>query len=567
MSEICMFVQNKNRETVIYRDNSKNIKVGFLKNLNQFYVTEVSPDKQMYYSPGLKGWIDASNITVLMQDAPTEDKYRVIYETQTRNTGIRITDETEQLITGDVNSSNTSVLAQMSASDTRGIFGMPYQFMPSVDRRFGDKDSIGRKFADKILSRNNILYITPGRQEFMPGASAEQRGSVMNMLMDTNFEINTMDPEEVINFAGRYYSLAIDTKKYYDYVNTAASATAVLMGIGDEEIFGPNKKLKNMNWQEVFSNPEFKNDALGVNDNILFYVDGLNSVSESFGNQTRESSLVSQINGYSDTVKEINYIMNFGNDKATLDALSDQESYTNTMNKIQGYMNNFASGTGVLQAILGNGTTILSGGKLVFPELWSDSDFDRSYSVDIKLRSPDADDVSIFLNIIVPYIHLMALTAPRDFEGTANSNGYVAPFLVRAFFRSLFNIDMGIITDLSVTRGGEGNWAATNNLPTSIDVSITIKDLYNSMYMTNGTIGTGGGLAGSGATAKFIANDSEMQQLMTLSGCESQKLIITDKMKIYNGIVGGNLLNALNLSKNALMDKFHNAMQHTFIYR
>ena len=34
-----------------------------------------------------------------------------------------------------------------------------------------------------------------------------------------------------------------------------------------------------------------------------------------------------------------------------------------------------------------------------------------------------------------------------------NPNGYVNPFLVRACYKGFFNIDTGIITDMSVTKG------------------------------------------------------------------------------------------------------------------
>ena len=39
---------------------------------------------------------------------------------------------------------------------------------------------------------------------------------------------------------------------------------------------------------------------------------------------------------------------------------------------------------------------------------------------------------------------------------------------------------MGIITDLSFTKGKEGAWSI-NGLPTEVDVSMTIKDLYQAV--------------------------------------------------------------------------------------
>ena len=560
--EILCYVQIKNPDVNVYRDNSQDIIVGHTSNKIKINVTEISPDKQYYYSPAYEGWIASSNITILQSGSSPINDSQMIKEPETKEVNI----EDEELVTGS-NSAASSVLASLAATDTVGIFALPYQFMKTTDRRLkessdnGVGEGIGRKYAEKILSRGNLLYLTPGRQEFMAGASSQDRSNMLSSLanMAAGFNVD-LDPRSIVTTNARYYSLAFDYDNYFRYVDTACSATAVLMGIGSERVIigGKSTLLKDVHWQDALSTNSQFTEMLGAHQNIIFYVDGLNSISESFGNSTRESSLVSQINGYSDTVKEINYIMNFGNNASALDALSD-ENYASTMSEIQNTVNSFASGTGVLQAILGNSTTVLSGGKLVFPELWSDSDYDRSYSVDIKLRSPEADDLSIFLNIIVPYIHLMALTAPRDFDGKANSNGYVAPFLVRAFFRSLFNIDMGIITDLSVNKGGEGNWAATSNLPTSIDVSITIKDLYKSMYMSSSS-----GLSDSLNMAKFVANDGEIEQLMTLSGMSSQFLSPADRWKIYEGITTNNMKGLFGRFGDRMQNDFANAIARFF---
>jgi putative transposase len=135
----------------------------------------------------------------------------------------------------------------------------------------------------------------------------------------------------------------------------------------------------------------------------------------------------------SDTAKEIQFIA--GNALGTqVDALSN-ENYSETLSSINSVIDNYLAGSSVLKGLSGNMTTVLSGGKLVFPELWSDSDCSRSYDIDLKLRSPDCDSVSVYMNIIVPFIHLLAMTAPRQMS----ANGYSAPFLVRAFYKGCFN--------------------------------------------------------------------------------------------------------------------------------
>jgi len=126
--------------------------------------------------------------------------------------------------------------------------------------------------------------------------------------------------------------------------------------------------------------------------------------------------------------------------------------------------------------------TVASGGKLVFPEIWADSQFSRQYSVNIKLVSPDPSKLSIYLNILVPLFHILSLVGPQTI--LSNPNGYTNPFLVRAIYKGHFNIDMGIITDLTISKGDECRWTP-DGLPTSVDVSLTIKDLYNMLAITS----------------------------------------------------------------------------------
>ena len=99
----------------------------------------------------------------------------------------------------------------------------------------------------------------------------------------------------------------------------------------------------------------------------------------------------------------------------------------------------------------------------------------------MKLISPSGDKLSVFLNILVPIYHLLALVLPRQSKGTPE--GYYSPFLVKAACKSLLNIDMGIITDLNLTKGGEAEWTV-DGLPTVAEISFTIKDLYEGLSMT-----------------------------------------------------------------------------------
>jgi hypothetical protein len=379
-----------------------------------------------------------------------------------------------------------------------GIYGAPYQFMSTVDPRIADSQ-IGAKYAEKIVSRMPLLFLVPCKQKFMPGFSSGAKETMLDSL------VNGTEAASSITKSGRYYSTEYDAAEYYPYVDTMTTMLAHYLGIGDQvvNLYGENVKIKDIVWEKAV------NDSLGgyikANDAVVFYLDGLASISDSFSNGTTESSLSSTINGFSDQAKEIQFLLGSGNALSNM-VDSMKESVGNGLDALSGSIGNVTNG--MLGDLASTGvSTILTGGKIVFPKIWADSSYDRSYSFDIKLRSPDHDSTSIFFNILVPYIHLLAMTLPRGIND--NPNGYTSPFLVKAYCKGLFNIDMGIITGMSVTRGAECQWN-DDGLPTQMDVSIDIADLYSSLFMTGDT-----GLFGDWAV---VNNTAMMDYIANLAG-------------------------------------------------
>lgn len=364
-----------------------------------------------------------------------------------------------------------------------GIFGIPYQFLDSVDRRIGDnKHYSGRKYSEKILGRLPLLMLTPCEAEFMEGFSDNDKGSVIEAIMEGGATPH-------LDSTGRFYTAAFKFDEYWNIVNRMSTVMTSYMGIGDQEVImtdGSPVKLSNINWQYMVSD-EFKNifNSFAEHRSVMFYVDGLTTISDSFSNSTTESSLASSINGFSDQAKEIRFLL--GNESIISKAADVSDSIlsglaqgaSNFTEKLTGGMLGQLATTGV--------STVLTGGKLLFPKIWGDSQFSRSYSFDIKLRSPDRDTLSIFMNVIAPYLHLLGLAMPKTLtnsKAAQSPNAYTAPFLVKAYAKGMFNINMGIITDLSATRGQTCEWN-DDGLPTQIDISLTIEDLYSALAMTD----------------------------------------------------------------------------------
>ena len=458
-------------------------------------------------------------------------------------------DQLTAYITGNDESNVDQTISKIMTTRTNGIEGLPYQFMESVDRRVvteTETTEVGRKYGERIFSRLPLLFLTPCEPLFMDDFSKTERNTVIGNL------IGELAPDslQTLNSSGRYYTIDFNYVEYYKYLNTMLSALSVYLEyngdslyntkikIGDEE----PRKIGTMDWSKEL-NKDFMT-FFSAQENIVFYLDGLTSITEGFSNDTTESSLASQINGFSDTAKEIRYLFGSkGNTAAELvnsgASITSQisESMSSSLTNVFG---------GIVGSISSNGVnTLLNGGKIIFPEMWSNSSYDKSYTIDIKLRSPDHDNLSIFLNVLKPYCKILALVMPRQttVDSSGDPNGYSSPFLVKAYCKGMFNIDMGMITSLSVTKGAECCWN-DDGLPTQIDISIEIKDLYRHLAMSaidmSNPIKSARNIVNNTAYMDFLANmaglnigQMEVGRRITMLYYLSQNFVSTSASSVF----------------------------------
>ena len=150
---------------------------------------------------------------------------------------------------------------------------------------------------------------------------------------------------------------------------------------------------------------------------------------------------------------------------------------------------------------------------------------------------------------MVPMWHVLCLVLPRN----ADAQAYYSPFLVRAYYKGMFNIDMGIITDLSLTKGGEGEWNI-NGIPTQAELSFTIKDLYEELSMTNDDkFGT-----------KLLSNVAELDYIANNCGININDTDINRTFKLLTGLAGGNVSNIINKAFDKFSQSINNRISDVF---
>lgn len=363
-----------------------------------------------------------------------------------------------------------------------GLFGVPYQYPSYQDIRIngqiGDDKTFGQKYFDKITARMPILVMVPGTPHFLAGYSGDEQQNIITGALQGTLD----DMSELLSNPGKYYEVRADWTGYFQNVNAMCLAAAVFLGIHDQSY--NNIDFRDPHWQDNASDGALVKGAM-YKGGVAFYVDAEPQISESLSNSTTQSQLAEKINSVSDLGREMQFLLG-SNENLMPSMVTDtmHKDPTKDTSVAQSAANKLISGGSLIGTIMHSFDTIIGGGKLIFPEIWSDSQFSRDYNINIKLVSPDNDDYSIYVNIIVPLLHLLGFALPR---GTGPS-AFVSPYLVRCSYKGMFNVDMGIITSMNITKGAECAWNH-RGMPTSVNVSFTIKELYDIFALANNEAG------------------------------------------------------------------------------
>ena len=387
----------------------------------------------------------------------------------------------------------------------RGLWGMPYAFTDITDpipgaitRNTSDGQQwfYGRVFTETFLSDMPILVITAGVPSFMTQASEDDKKIAMTAIMQNDPSKSEEIAEYNIDGGGiEYFTFKESMAEYYGYVNFMCRGIASFLNLGETNRtmsekfkrfflapFLGNDIVKDpakVNWQYYPKRKEINQFAGDSYANyIACYVDPNSSGGESMSNSTTQSVL-SGINSLSDKSRDMGFMFahlsgtdakmftDDVNEKLTKDFAEDAMKDSNFSKRFNAMVSSSA-------AVLKNG------GKMIFPEIWSDSSYQKSFSISASFHSPYGDPMSIFLHVLVPFVHLFCLAAPRQL----GVNGIMSPFLVRAYIKGEFCCSMGIVDSFSFKKGGQGDAWSLDGLPLSIEVDMSVNELYSSMSIS-----------------------------------------------------------------------------------
>lgn len=482
--------KNKDAMIVAYKTEKSQIPIENHKAGNQTYtITQYSSNGRVY----IKEWeqwvraslLDTATITGVSKNQKTA-KQKVTDYTNTvkKSEASAIKGLTDFISTPDTLANNLPVKTPI------GIYGIPYQFSENVDSKL-DGTTFGQYYADRVISRMPLLVLSPGKVSFMKASSDSDRATVIQQLVNS-FNGADSDLTSFLTTPGKYYTFEYDADDYWEYVNTMNQACATYLGIQDVKIKINNyeAKLASFKWEKAVSS-DFGSWLQSKEDFVTFYADSDSTTGEDFSNTTTQSMIAGTLNKSSDIGKEIRFLMG---EHGVVNDFVNGETINKALDQIDQLAGSLTgSESNIISQLSKEFAVIATGGKLIFPEIWDDSSFTKDFDCKIKLRCPCPNPLGWFLDICVPLNHLLAFTMPRTPHGNdiagqllssdVTANGYFSPFLVRGFYKGIASVDMGIVTSLRIDKGKEGSWTV-DGLPTEVDVSMTIKDLYTAMAMT-----------------------------------------------------------------------------------
>jgi len=237
----------------------------------------------------------------------------------------------------------------------------------------------------------------------------------------------------------------------------------------------------------------FTASAIGATDFIGFKIEKSLENFESFENNIGESELAQRLNGKVGEATEKKFS---GAGGKTGIAIADS-----VISFMKGVVGGAADSLNISKMLSG----MTGAGYFAIEDVWKNSSAQKTYSITIQLRSPYGNPVSIFQSIYVPLACLLAGAMPRS----VGSNMYTSPFILNAYCKGMFAIPLGMISNMGVKRGlPEFGWN-NDNLPTAVDVNLTIRDMSPTMHLT---------LADDWFMSVLARNDNLHEYLTTLSG-------------------------------------------------
>lgn len=390
----------------------------------------------------------------------------------------------------------------MSMSKMESVLGLPPKITVAADPRCIDGVNFGRAYAEMVMMHNCIFSLQPCKVKYLPGYNTRSKQAFTAMLDEGLSEGSISgDAFGSDELSGQLWETIPDYEEYIGTVNMLAREISIYLGIGNKSYKGSGVPYSMMNYGYYnMQNPRkgiggafahagdtlasglggIITETISDNNYIHFYAtaDGT-SITDNMTVTTRSSSLEALFNNQlSDLAADIQFL--FGSD--SLNESIDKVG-SNISKMVGDTLSGLPGGAGAtLASIVKSGANYLKGGRIVFPQMLDDCNYDRSYSVSCKFVSPSGDVESIFNRCYLPLCYLWPFVLPQ----MLSDNMYRYPFVARVDIPGLGHCDLACVTGMRIQRGGsDGMCFNAQGLPFEIDVNFDITPMYSKLMVTS----------------------------------------------------------------------------------
>lgn len=479
------------------------------------------------------------------------------------------------------------------------LFGQPFQFTTSTDTRItGGAYPLGRKFVETIVSEAPIVYMLPGKANFLPSLNEDDRQAFAKLVDTKSSEIKQWALEDILQQESRYFDFLSDYTNYMRYVNLLCRGSAAFMGLDEYTLYewslhkyenglkptletqkendnleavvydsegervntlapaGPTQHIKYFA-KEIFE--KGKDDFFGLREKsvdalmgtnyqyIQFYVDPSTSFQESSSTTTAPSQVAATLDKLGSMSKETRFLIDGAGGGAAAGTMAN--GLLNGVGNLAGMVAG-SFGDGLASRFFQSLDTIIDGSNIAMPDIWGDSNYSKSYNISVNLVSPYGSKLAIYLHILVPLYHLLAFALPRQ----TSANGYAHPFMVRVSSKGWFNCEMGMVDNIQIEKV-QGSYTV-DGLPTEIRVNLSVRDLYSSLSIAPNT-----------KPGLFFANSGLINWLAVTSGLDVTAPNFKEKWSAVLVVLTGRVVDIPGNIANSVLDSINNVIREFLSFR
>lgn len=260
---------------------------------------------------------------------------------------------------------------------------------------------------------------------------------------------------------------------------------------------------------------------------------GDTSYTETIGNSFGANQITNAVNQLSSLTGPLRDLLSSGGKTPDeVQKMVGDQMKKSGMNKTSEAVKGLKDGYGGEMAQLAE-DLIFKGRQMSLPKIYNGSTFSPSFRASIKLVSPYGSPKAIGRFVLEPLIYLLLLACPDTNDGVSYG-GYT---FVKVRSYGVCDINLGLIDQLTVTRGGSDNVTNKRGQPLSINVSFNVNTAFDGFACVNGDskMEAVKVKTGSGESAQYITEEDEVDGNFQALKSDVGMVMVDNIIKSFKG--------------------------------